>query len=434
MARAAHHRVQAPHDAGRPLSIRGRGRSFRSSTSTATSRRRSRPPTSTAWSTGMEQNNLRLLVNLSGGSGRAGSRQGSRPSAPSKYPDRMVLFANVDFREGVGPGFGAKAAAQLEADIKAGAKGLKIFKDLGLRMRRTDGSRLKLDDPELDPIWAACAPPEHSGPHPHRRAAGVLRADRPIRTNAGSSWRCSSSRRYPPDQAPRFEELMGERDRMFARHPKTRFIAAHFGVSRQRPRRGSAKLLDACPTSTPKSAAILSELGRQPRAAHDFFVKYQDRDSVRQGQLPARRVPVLLAHVRDRRRVLRLLPRLPRVLEAVRHGSAGRRAEEALLPERACAWCRACRRRVSQTDMAQYLVTGGAGFIGSHLSEELVRRGHHVRVADSLVTGKRSNLAHLPAVEFLEGDLADLEFARTRGRRASTTCCTRRRCRRCRGR
>src|SRR4029079_1863458 len=59
--------------------------------------------------------------------------------------------------------------------------------------------------------------------------------------------------------------------------------------------------------------------------------------------------------------------------------------------------------------MATYLVTGGAGFIGSHLSEELLRRGHRVRVVDSLITGKRSNLAHLPAVEFLEGDLADLD-------------------------
>jgi len=61
--------------------------------------------------------------------------------------------------------------------------------------------------------------------------------------------------------------------------------------------------------------------------------------------------------------------------------------------------------------MAKYLVTGGAGFIGSHLSEELVRRGHTVRVADSLITGKRSNLAHVPGVEFLEGDLADEPFA-----------------------
>jgi UDP-N-acetylglucosamine/UDP-N-acetyl-alpha-D-glucosaminouronate 4-epimerase len=61
--------------------------------------------------------------------------------------------------------------------------------------------------------------------------------------------------------------------------------------------------------------------------------------------------------------------------------------------------------------MANYLVTGGAGFIGSHLSEELVRRGHRVRVADSLITGKRANLDHISGVEFLEGDLADMAFA-----------------------
>jgi len=62
--------------------------------------------------------------------------------------------------------------------------------------------------------------------------------------------------------------------------------------------------------------------------------------------------------------------------------------------------------------MAHYLVTGGAGFIGSHLAEALVRRGDTVRVVDSLVTGKRQNLAHLPKVEFLHGDLADADVAR----------------------
>jgi nucleoside-diphosphate-sugar epimerase len=62
--------------------------------------------------------------------------------------------------------------------------------------------------------------------------------------------------------------------------------------------------------------------------------------------------------------------------------------------------------------MAHYLVTGGAGFIGSHLCEELVRRGERVRVVDSLITGKRQNLAHLPQVEFMQGDLADIDVAR----------------------
>ena len=62
--------------------------------------------------------------------------------------------------------------------------------------------------------------------------------------------------------------------------------------------------------------------------------------------------------------------------------------------------------------MAHYLVTGGAGFIGSHLAEELLRRGETVRVVDNLSTGKRQNIAHIRPVEFIEGDLADLDVAR----------------------
>jgi nucleoside-diphosphate-sugar epimerase len=62
--------------------------------------------------------------------------------------------------------------------------------------------------------------------------------------------------------------------------------------------------------------------------------------------------------------------------------------------------------------MALYVVTGGAGFIGSHLAEELERRGEGVRVVDNLSTGHRRNLAHLQTVEFVEGDLADLDVAR----------------------
>ena len=62
--------------------------------------------------------------------------------------------------------------------------------------------------------------------------------------------------------------------------------------------------------------------------------------------------------------------------------------------------------------MSHYLVTGGAGFIGSHLVEELVRRGHAVRVVDSFITGRRQNLAHVPGVELVEGDLADFDVAR----------------------
>ena len=60
--------------------------------------------------------------------------------------------------------------------------------------------------------------------------------------------------------------------------------------------------------------------------------------------------------------------------------------------------------------MANYLVTGGAGFIGSHISEALVTRGHRVRVADNFVTGYKKNIRD--GVEFVEGDCADPGFAK----------------------
>ena len=59
--------------------------------------------------------------------------------------------------------------------------------------------------------------------------------------------------------------------------------------------------------------------------------------------------------------------------------------------------------------MSTYLVTGGAGFIGSHLSSALVARGHRVRVVDSLITGFERNLQ--PGVEFTSGDLAEPDVA-----------------------
>jgi UDP-N-acetylglucosamine/UDP-N-acetyl-alpha-D-glucosaminouronate 4-epimerase len=67
---------------------------------------------------------------------------------------------------------------------------------------------------------------------------------------------------------------------------------------------------------------------------------------------------------------------------------------------------------IIQSALPFYLVTGGAGFIGSHLAEELTRRGERVRIADSFITGKRQNVSHLPNVELIEGDLADPDFAR----------------------
>jgi len=63
--------------------------------------------------------------------------------------------------------------------------------------------------------------------------------------------------------------------------------------------------------------------------------------------------------------------------------------------------------------MATYLVTGGAGFIGSHIAEELVHRGETVRVLDNLSTGKKENLSGvIGRLDFLEGDVRDIDACR----------------------
>ena len=63
--------------------------------------------------------------------------------------------------------------------------------------------------------------------------------------------------------------------------------------------------------------------------------------------------------------------------------------------------------------MGRFLVTGGAGFIGSHIAEALVKRGDEVRILDNLSTGCQDNFAAFrDDVEFLEGDVADADVVR----------------------
>jgi len=221
----------------------------------------------------MDALNLRVLNNLSGGSGAA-LKAKTDAIRNSPYADRFTVFANLDFRN-YAAGWGAKAAAQLEEDVRNGAVGLKIFKNLGMTATKADGSRIPVDDAELDPVWAAAGrlnipvlihvgePPQFFEPPDFTNERWLELALFPSRRN------------YDPSKV-KFAQLVAERDRMFAKHPKTRFIAAHFGYHGHDLKTAGA-LLDRLPNVYLEVAAVLYDFGRQPRAAAAFFTKYQDR-------------------------------------------------------------------------------------------------------------------------------------------------------------
>jgi predicted TIM-barrel fold metal-dependent hydrolase len=221
----------------------------------------------------MDALNLRVLNNLSGGSGERLKRNVDAIRA-GKFADRFTVFANLDFR-GFATGWGAKAAAQFEQDVRNGAIGLKIFKDLGMTAQKADGSRIAIDDAELDPVWAAAG--RLNVPVLIHTAEPPSFFEAPDYTN--ERWlelALFPSRRNYDASKVKFEQLMTERDRMFAKHPKTRFIAAHFAYHGHDLKR-AAGLLDKLPNVYLEVAAVLYDFGRQPRTAAAFFTKYQNR-------------------------------------------------------------------------------------------------------------------------------------------------------------
>ena len=223
---------------------------------------------------GMDANNLRVLVNASGAQGDRLVRAIAALNA-STFKHRMVQFTDIDFRN-VGPGWSAKAVAQLETDKHAGALGIgEISKAFGLRIKKADGTRLKIDDPDLDPVWAAAG---RLGLPVLIHTAEPQEFFEPIdfQNERWLELALYRDRRYPVGEFPRFEELMTERNRMFKKHPKTTFIAAHFAYHASDLAR-MARLFDDHPNVHTEVGAILAELGRQPRAAREFFIKYQDR-------------------------------------------------------------------------------------------------------------------------------------------------------------
>ena len=221
----------------------------------------------------MDTLNMGIMVNLSGRSGA--ELQKSVKNIADHYPNRFVVFANVDFN-GVGEnGWVDRATDQLTQDVKNGARGLKVYKSLGMRNKDSNGIRIAIDDPRLDPIWIKCG--ELGIP------VLIHAADpKPFWDEFDSNnerWlelKTRPRRKRGPNNPVSWEQIIAEQHNMFKRHPNTQFINAHMGwFANNLGKLG--ELMDEIPNMHVEIGAIIAELGRQPRFAKAFFNKYQDR-------------------------------------------------------------------------------------------------------------------------------------------------------------
>jgi predicted TIM-barrel fold metal-dependent hydrolase len=221
----------------------------------------------------MDERNVRAAVNLSGGWGDDLDRMLARFHAAA--PDRFIIFCNIDFARIDEPDFAAEQCAFLERARANGARGLKIFKDLGLRIRDRSGALVPVDDPRLDPIWAKCG--ELGMPvliHTADPAAFFEPVDetneRWMQLKRHPTW--SFAEPELPDRAT----LFAQRDRVIARHGGTIFICAHVG-SHADDLAAAGRLLDACPNAYVDISGRVGALGRQPYSARRFLLEHQDR-------------------------------------------------------------------------------------------------------------------------------------------------------------
>ena len=183
-------------------------------------------------------------------------------------------MTNIDTSNLDAPDYSQRAAAQLETDIKAGAIGLKVWKQFGTTLSDSQG-RIKVDDPRFDAVWAVCA---KYGIPVLIHTADPWGLFQPMDKN-NERWlelKIQTRRNQSGQTNYTWEQLIAEQHNLFTRHPQTTFINAHMGWLANNLDRLAA-LLDRLPNVYVEIGAITSDLGRQPRAAKRFFTKYQDR-------------------------------------------------------------------------------------------------------------------------------------------------------------
>jgi predicted TIM-barrel fold metal-dependent hydrolase len=193
----------------------------------------------------------------------------------ARFPGRFIHFARVDWQAALlADDPGAYAAKQLRDSVRRGAKGLKVWKDLGLRLCDVQNQLVPVDDQRLDPLWAA---------------AGELRI--PVLIHVGDPvafFQPLDNRNERVEQLikrpewhfyphfPSFEQIIDQLEQMVLRHPNTIFIGAHVGCYAENLAWVGA-LMDRAPNWHVDISARVAELGRQPRATRALIKAHPDR-------------------------------------------------------------------------------------------------------------------------------------------------------------
>lgn len=221
------------------------------------------------------------LVDLDGGFGDALSAEITRLQVP--YPDRIAVFAGIDTDAFArDEAFGEVEAARLLDSVRRGARGLKVWKSLGLHAVDPTGHRVPVDDERLGPLWRAAAASHipvliHVADPPAFFEPLNRRNERWLELRKHPEWHYDPIRKRPEGRGfPSHAELIAQLDRLLARHPETTFIGAHLASTGDDLERLST-MLRSRPNLHVDIAARINELGRQPYSARQFMEEFQDR-------------------------------------------------------------------------------------------------------------------------------------------------------------
>ena len=221
----------------------------------------------------MDSLNMAFMVNLSGFRGQY--LKMCLDNIKKNAPERLGVFVNLNWENIDSDTFLENNIKILRDAKKDGAIGLKVYKSLGLTDKDSNGNRIAVNDPRIDPIWEECG---KLGFPVLIHSADPASFWKPKDKN-NERWlelKQKPNRYRNPALFPSFESIIAEQHNVFEKHPKTTFINAHLGWMGNDLDRLSSHL-DKYPNVVTEIGAVLAELGRQPKRARKFFIDHQDK-------------------------------------------------------------------------------------------------------------------------------------------------------------